>query len=248
MTPPEEQDPRAAYEPERYWSERLTNDFSLRGVGHGQYSETYNRWIYRQKARTLARALPPTTRGRALDVGSGIGWVVEQLTQAGWATDGCDISEVAVAALQERFPQSSFVTYAFGAQALPYADDTFDLVTMLDVTYHVVDDGLWAQGLAELSRVLRPGGALVLLDRFGATDDDAAAHVRFRSLSRYDDTAAALGLRRELLVPAYRWLSRPPSAGLMRGLPDSLRGPLEFTLERVSRREPHMRCVRYAQA
>jgi SAM-dependent methyltransferase len=241
-------DARASYEPERYWSERLRRDFSLRGVGHGQYSERYNRWIYRQKARVLAATLPPAPPGgRALDVGSGIGWVVEQLTAAGWDTDGCDISTEAVAALQLRFPRSSFVTHAFGAEALPHPDDSFDLVTMLDVTYHVVDDALWVGGLAELSRVLRPGGHVVLLDRFGATDDDVAAHVRFRSLSRYDQTCAALGLRRDLVLPAYRLLSRPPGVGALRALPDPLRGPLEFVLENVSRREPHMRCVRYLQ-
>jgi len=240
-------DARAAYEPERYWSDRLRRDFNLRGVGHGQYSESYNRWIYRQKARTLSRVLPRTgARARALDVGSGIGWVVEQLLAAGWAVDGCDISDVAVAALRDRFPGSSFVTHAFGAELLPHETAAYDLVTMLDVTYHVVDDELWGCGLAELARVLRPDGSLVLLDRFGAVDDDAAAHVRFRSLARWDAATAGVGLRRAELVPAYRWLSRP-RGGLLDRLPGAVRGPVEFGLESVHLRAPHMRCARYVR-
>ena len=136
---------RSEYEPARYWSTRLGKDFSLKGVGHQQYTEAYNRWIYLQKARTLRRVLPPVPAGgRALDVGSGIGWVVNQLREAGWRTDGCDIAAVAVDRLTASFAGSDFFEYAFGAGPLPREDASYDLVTMLDVSYHVVDDDLWA--------------------------------------------------------------------------------------------------------
>ena len=47
------------------------------------------------------------------------------------------------------------------ALSLPFADGTFDLVTSFDVIY-AFDDERAALALAEMHRVLRPGGALVL--------------------------------------------------------------------------------------
>jgi SAM-dependent methyltransferase len=43
--------------------------------------------------------------------------------------------------------------------ALPYRDTTFDLVCAFDIIEHVAED---RRALAEIARVLRPGGALVL--------------------------------------------------------------------------------------
>jgi SAM-dependent methyltransferase len=43
--------------------------------------------------------------------------------------------------------------------ALPYADATFDLVCAFDIVEHVADDG---GALAEIARVARPGGVVVL--------------------------------------------------------------------------------------
>ncbi|HET6561682.1 MAG TPA: class I SAM-dependent methyltransferase [Marmoricola sp.] len=45
------------------------------------------------------------------------------------------------------------------ATALPFADETFDVVAAFDVVEHCEDDGL---ALAELTRVLVPGGRLLL--------------------------------------------------------------------------------------
>src|SRR5690349_10430675 len=88
------------YEPARYWTDRLAGDYSLRGTGHLAYSARYNRWIYRVKRRALRRGLRGSAAGaRALDLGSGTGWVVEQLLDRGLRVDGCDIAANAVAEL-----------------------------------------------------------------------------------------------------------------------------------------------------
>ena len=47
--------------------------------------------------------------------------------------------------------------------------------------YHIVDDDVWAAGLRELSRVLKPGGKLIVTDRLGDQPERVADHVRFRS-------------------------------------------------------------------
>jgi SAM-dependent methyltransferase len=240
---------RAAYRPAEYWTNRLGRDFSLRGVGHVGYTERYNEWMYRQKRYALRRILQSRRGGvRALVVGSGIGWVVNELLAVGYDVAGCDISPLAVERLSARFPGRSFAVHALGAGALPHADASFDVVTILDVTYHVVDDELWSRGLAELARVLRPGGHLVVIDRFGGEAEDKAAHVRFRSRAQWEAAGAAVGLSLEDVIPVYRWLSRDHDRGLLRRLPGAVRGAVELGLERVVPREPHMRAARFVRS
>ena len=235
------------YRPEQYWSERLERAPGLRGTGHIQYSEGYNEWVYRRKGdvlrQELRRLLP---RERALDVGSGVGWVVEQLHRSGVRhVDGCDIAAAAVEQLQSRFPDDRFFTAAIGADRLPVDDGTYDLLTMLDVSYHITDDDLWEQALGELARVAGPWAALVLIDTFGEKTVAPSAHVRFRSLEMWRGALEAVGFRAERPpVAVYRWLSRSKGDSVLRHLPDRARGPIEYGLDRVAPYiRPHMRCL-----
>lgn len=66
-----------------------------------------------------------------------------------------DISEPALAKLRE-----GGGNVALGqVTALPFADETFDIVCALDIVEHVEDDD---RALSELSRVVRPNGTLLL--------------------------------------------------------------------------------------
>lgn len=235
------------YDPPSYWSDRLASVGGLRSTGHAAYSEEYNRWVYRRKGRVLAAALSDVaTMEHAVDLGSGVGWVVEQLSVMGAAhVHGFDISEDTVAELQGRFPAHQFDALRLGEDVLPLDDGVADVVTLLDVSYHIVDDDAWENCVAEAARVLRPDAVLVVTDAFGAEEDRPAAHVRFRTVDRWHEHAAACGLRPHSLRPCYRWLSRPPSASALRFLPQRARGALEFALDAVAPSPPHLRCAVY---
>lgn len=236
------------YEPARYWSQRLADDFSLRGTGHISYSEPYNQWLYRAKHRALWRALGHRTGTvRALDVGSGVGWVVDQLLAWGATVEGCDIAEVAVDGLRSRFPGMTFYRHAVGSEPLPCPAETYDLITMLDVAYHLTDDDRWEAAVDDLARALRRGGRLVVTDRFGATDAVPAPHVRFRAKPRWLDSTAASGLRLVAIGPLFRWLSRDEQATGFARLPDRLRGAIEYGLELTAPRPAHMRWAVFAK-
>jgi SAM-dependent methyltransferase len=237
------------YRPADYWSERLAGQYDLRGTGHLSYSRGYNEWLYRAKRRALRRALRGVPEGAtALDLGSGTGWVVEQLLAAGLKVEGCDIAELAVKQLSERFPQAAFFQTTLGSEPLPRPDASFDVVTCLDVTYHVTDDAAWQAALAEVARVLRPGGMFIASDGLGATDRMPDSHVRFRSLKRWRTAAAAAGLQEQRIDPYFRWLSRDRGNGLASRLPDGVRGAIEYGLETLAPREPHMRLAIYSRA
>jgi len=230
------------YDPAQYWSERLETTQGLRGTGHWLYSEHYNRWLYRRKGRALRRALAGVSDPiHALDVGSGTGWVVEQLLALGATVEGCDIAAAAVETLRRRYPDVTFFELTLGADSVPRPDEVYDAVTAMDVLYHVTDDTRWDAAVTDLARVLRPGGRLVVTDKFGSSEVHSAAHVRFRSMDRWLDRAAASGLELRESGPLYRWLSREPEESALRRLPDGIRGAVEYALERVAPEPAHMR-------
>lgn len=92
---------------------------------------------------------------RILDVGCGTGANLKMLARFGHA-EGVDISPQAVEFCRERGLDS----VKLGAvEELPYDNDSFDLVTALDVVEHLDDD---VAGLREMRRVLRPDGRILL--------------------------------------------------------------------------------------
>jgi len=117
-------------------------------------------------------------RPRILDVGCGTGANLLMLSQYGDA-EGVDVSEDALAFCHERGLEKVKLG---AAEALPYDDGTFDLVTALDVVEHLDDD---LAGLREMRRVLRPGGRVLLfvptfMFLWGLQDDVSHHRRRYR--------------------------------------------------------------------
>lgn len=110
-----------------------------------------------------------------LDVGCGTGANLEMLSQFGNA-EGVDVSSEALEFCRQRGLQR---VKQGAAEALPYENDSFDLVTGLDVVEHLDDD---VAGLKEMLRVLRPGGkALLFVPAFmflWGVQDDISNHRR----------------------------------------------------------------------
>jgi SAM-dependent methyltransferase len=103
--------------------------------------------------------------GRALDLGCGVGFVVELLGSPALGLEawGADISSVAVERARERLttrtrmPAERIVQLA--GQSLPFPDAHFSLVTCFDMLEHL-DEADIAASLTEIGRVIRPGGRL----------------------------------------------------------------------------------------
>lgn len=125
----------------------------------------------------LAPALRPGAPARLLDAGCGTGRNVAWLAEFGSAV-GVDLSAQALTLSRRRGARVARASVL----ALPFADHSFDAVTSFDVLYHrwVSDD---RAALAELRRVLKPGGLLLvrvpaLRLLWGAHDE--AVHSRHR--------------------------------------------------------------------
>ena len=95
--------------------------------------------------------------GRALDVGCGTGLSTQALLEVADRVDGIDSSEAMVAAAEA----SEELRYSVAsAEALPYPDACFDLITVSSALHWFDRDRF----LAEAARVLRDGARLVIYE------------------------------------------------------------------------------------
>jgi len=113
---------------------------------------------------------------KILDVGCGTGANLEMLANFGEA-EGVDVSEDAL----EFCRAKGLKTHKGLAEKLPFADESFDLVTALDVVEHLDDD---VAGLKEMNRVLKKDGkTLIFVPAFmwlwGVQDDISNHRIRY---------------------------------------------------------------------
>ncbi len=118
--------------------------------------------------------------GRALELGSGTGFFLLNLMQAGVMDDGhvTDLSPGMVEVARRNAAGLGFDVEGrvADAESIPYDDDSFDLVVGHAVLHHIPDV---EQALREVLRVLRPGGRFVFAGEPTARGDFVA-----RRLSR----------------------------------------------------------------
>jgi SAM-dependent methyltransferase len=117
-----------------------------------------NDCLYRYEPDTLARINALLgDKGRTLDVGCGDGAIGAAID--GNPVFGFDISH-RCAKLTAARGEAAVVASALGA--FPFANAVFDTVFCVDVLHHL--EQKWSMVFNELNRVLRPGGALVIVE------------------------------------------------------------------------------------
>jgi SAM-dependent methyltransferase len=169
----------------------------------------------------LDAALPPDPGGRRriLDAGCGTGANLLHLARRGRAC-GVDLSPEALRFSRERGASVARASLL----ALPFDAASFELVTAFDVLYHRwVEDDLRAA--RELSRVLRPGGLLLVREPalralWGAHDEAVLGRKRY-TRSGLMRLLEAAGL--QIVRASYVNTLLLPLAALRRGL-DRLTG------------------------
>jgi ubiquinone/menaquinone biosynthesis C-methylase UbiE len=102
---------------------------------------------------------------RVLDIGTGKGLAAVEMARRGARVTTVDLSEKD---LRDAFLLASgagvrdrIEFHRADARALPFGDDSFALATMVNVVHHLEDA---PATLAEIARVLAPGGRLVISD------------------------------------------------------------------------------------
>lgn len=200
-----------AYLPREYWS-RLHQRHDLSAVGQSGLPAAMNAWLYRTQARNLRAFLeqcgldrrPPR---RVFEVGVGTGfWIPFWRALGAESVMGCDLVPAAVEALNARYGGgASPFRVADVGDALDLDGETFDLVTVLNVLLHVTDESRFQRAIANIARLVAPGGALllaepILLDARWERPYRPELSSLARARRRYEDPITAAGLRLEAMA------------------------------------------------
>jgi SAM-dependent methyltransferase len=97
--------------------------------------------------------------GTVLDLGCGEGYGTALLSQAVGDIVGLDVDEAAIAHAASRYTSANCRFRRHDGERLPFEDAAFDAVVSFQVIEHVPGDRLY---VSEASRVLKPGGRLIL--------------------------------------------------------------------------------------
>jgi len=152
----------------------------------------------------LSRVLGEGRHGRVLDVGTGTGRLLELLAPRVECGLGIDASRTMLALARVRLAKPEFAHLSVrlaDMYALPLRDAAYDLV-LLQMVLHYAEEP--AQVIAEASRVLAPGGRLIVVDLAPHDRAELRDRLAHRALGFSDADMEALlagaGLRTERSV------------------------------------------------
>lgn len=112
-----------------------------------------------KRIRFVSELMP---EGSVLDVGCGTGVVASRLADRGYEVTGVDPSGGMLEHLRETDRRVNAVQGS--ATDLPFDDGTFDLTMCVAVMHHIAAPTLVHAALAEMVRVTRPGGLILVWD------------------------------------------------------------------------------------
>jgi ubiquinone/menaquinone biosynthesis C-methylase UbiE len=138
----------------------------------------------------VRRFVPLTGSERALDAGTGTGALAFALSGLVREVVALDVVPELLEQARKRIAGYPNVSLMEGdVTALPFADAEFDLVGSLNTLHHVSRPEL---AVAELARVTRPGGTLVVVDQIAPVDPLAALELNRFERARDPTHARAL--------------------------------------------------------
>ena len=127
-------------------------DYYQENKAYAHFLENWDAEFYAKYSDALGNTQPSS---KILDVGCGVGQVVQRLIELGHEAYGVEISEPNIAKAKEVSP----LCQLYDGVTLPFNDDTFDSAGALNVLEHVEQPETF---ITEMVRVVKPGGRIIL--------------------------------------------------------------------------------------
>jgi SAM-dependent methyltransferase len=212
------------YRPEAYWEERFSKKLDISIVGHSRLGYIYNGWLYRRRLHALRRALRKLNldvrRKSVIEIGVGSGAYLPLWKSLGVASiTGLDITAASVALLSQRFPPTGRCEvenprkgnnvpefrYVQGdiCAAVPPLEGEQDVVTAFDVLFHIIDPADFTRAVANIARLTRPGGVVIISDGFCSNPWGPFYHEYHRTYDDYCRELVPAGLEPFHLEPIF---------------------------------------------
>ena len=182
------------YNPPEYWTERLgASGLDLRGVGNCSLSHAMNQQLHEAAWNVLKTEAEKHgiqwPNCRVLDIGCGTGFYGTHLAGMGVKDyTGIDITDVLFPTVRCLLPTTyRLIRCDATKDALP--EGPFDVVLMIDVTQHIVDDAAFGRACEAIKNCLAPKGYLFVTSWLDA-GARASEYERSRDLSAYEKAFA----------------------------------------------------------
>jgi ubiquinone/menaquinone biosynthesis C-methylase UbiE len=198
---------------------------------HKKVAEFYNNVYYKDATShvcnkpsrhlyRLAERIEVKPGNQVLDIACGTGDWLQVVAGRNGLPSGIDISSEAIRVCRQRLKNGNFEVCV--AEKLPFADNTFDIVTCLGSLEHFLDQ---SAALREMVRVAKPDARVVILvpnsgfltHRLGLYKGTHQVAVRetLRTLDEWQQMFTEQGLKieqrwKDLHVLNISWINRPP--------------------------------------
>ena len=115
--------------------------------------------MQKRQGKKLLNRLSPLEGKKVLDLGGGTGRFAAQMSSAGADVWLLDNSHQMIKRAGRILPSDRLISG--NAENLPFSDNVFDIITLVDVFHHICNQ---EETVSECFRVLIPGGCLCILD------------------------------------------------------------------------------------
>jgi 2-polyprenyl-3-methyl-5-hydroxy-6-metoxy-1,4-benzoquinol methylase len=204
-------DENKLFNPQQYWEKRLQKQWTLNGVGYIGMGR-FNDWVYRAKGSVfdrIVRSLPLPTAFTILDIGCGTGFYIDRWkTRKAGKITGMDLTDVAVQQLRAKYPDCEFLQGDIGDSSKPPQEEV-DVVSAMDVLFHIVDDKRYAQALRNIYSLVKPGGYFVFTEFFLHHEPLVAQHHVSRTLASIGKMAEDAGFSIVKRAPTHILMNQP---------------------------------------
>jgi len=188
------------YNSKIFWEERFSKKLDLTTVGQIGLGYVYNSWLYRARFHAMRRALRKLSldisQKSLIDIGVGCGaWIPFWQKHSILKIVGIDITSASICALKKKYPQFVFIEGDISSQSQIAEGEDFDIVTAIDVLFHITDDKSFSSALLNISKLVKDGGWVIMSDSFCSRPWGPFYHEYHRSYDDYLKEFDLVGLR-----------------------------------------------------